>query len=70
MTKEKTIKIPEHIMVGLCSIMSGVSRSFSGSEVYPEAIPGMEEAYKFIIRYSANNNIELRGIEEHNKNNQ
>ena len=57
----EVLEIPVEVMTGLFRIMCGISSSFSGAEVYPNAIKGMEEAHKWIIEYGKKNNIESRG---------
>ena len=58
---KSVVEVPKDIMIGLYRILAGVSSSFSGSEVYDTAKEGMSEAYKFVIEYGNNNNINSRG---------
>ena len=55
------IEVDREIMEGLFRIMSNISGSFSGYEVYNEAKPGMEKAREFILTWGDENNIDLRG---------
>jgi hypothetical protein len=59
--EEKVVEVPKDIMIGLYRILAGLSGNFSGYEVYDTAKEGMNEAYKFVIEYGNNNNINSRG---------
>jgi len=58
---DEVVKVPAEIMNDLYRIMSGISNSFAGAEVFARTIPGMQNAHKFIIEYGNKNNVNLRG---------
>jgi hypothetical protein len=62
MTEENT-QVTKEIMDGLYRIMCNISPSFSGYEVYKEAIPSMTKAYEFIIEHGKTNNVDSRGFD-------
>lgn len=64
----ETVEVPKDVMIGLYRIMCGLSTSFSGAEVYDEALPGMAKAHKWVVNYGNDNNIESHGWDEHQKN--
>ncbi len=68
-TEEKTVLVPESIMVGLYRIMCGLPYSMSGQEVYPAAIPNMQEAQRWVLEYGEANNIDSRGEPDSNESN-
>jgi hypothetical protein len=61
MRKDMEIPVKYEILEGLYLIMSGVSISSRGGEVYPEAMPSMENAFKFMIEFGHKHNIDCRG---------
>ena len=63
LNKVDTVEVPIDIIKGIYRIMCGVSRPVSG-EVYPEAIPGMNKACDWIIKYGRDNKIDPRGFDE------
>lgn len=67
MKNKEKIEVPKDIMIGLYRIMCGISKTFSGAEVYDEAKDGMVKAHEFIIKYGKENNIDMRGYDEHTK---
>lgn len=56
-----SINVATDIMEGLYLICAGVSPSFSGLEVYQEAIPSMEKSLEFVIQYGHDNKIDCHG---------
>ena len=55
------IPVKYEILEGLYLIMSGVSISSRGGEVYPEAMPSIKKAHDFIIEFGHKHNIDCRG---------
>jgi len=55
------VEVPTEIMNDLYRIMSGLSNSFAGAEVFARTIPGMQNAHKFIIDYGKEHNVNMRG---------
>ena len=47
---KKTVEISEETLRGLYLIMCGLSYDHSGSEVYTEAVPYMDDAHKEILK--------------------
>lgn len=65
MRTKDTVEVPKEILIGLYRIACGTTRNFSGHEVYEEAKCGMTKALDWILDYGEDNNIEMRGWEEH-----
>lgn len=57
----KKIEISRETLRGMYLIMCGLSNDHNGSEVYPKAIPIMNEAHKEILRLGKENGFDNRG---------
>ena len=58
---ENKIEISEKTLRGIYLIMSGLPYSQSGAEVYPQAIPVMQEAQREILKLGKEKGFDSRG---------
>lgn len=66
---KENVEIPKDILIGIYRIMCGVPSSLGNTEVYKEAIPGMQMARHWVLKYGSDQDIDMRGIEEHKNRN-
>ena len=60
---EENVQVQKEILDGLYRIMCNISPEFSGYEVYKEAIPSMQKAHEFVVKYGRENGLDPHGFD-------